>query len=168
MTQAREVATCMRCRGAKRKCDQARPNCSRCDHAQARCTYEDDRRESSSSPWSFQDITSATASSRSTPTDTSLNSTTYRITKKRNRACLSCVRCHRLKIKCDKKQPCGRCSRSGFMDTCKYSHIAKRPLEQSPASIVLTGEDPESIVAAWFLRKRSSGYNRALLDCVSQ
>jgi hypothetical protein len=164
MRQAREIATCRRCRDAKRKCDQAKPNCSRCDHTGGQCVYEDDRSDNSHSPWSSVNSTIATASTVSTPTDT----IPCRVTKKRNRACLSCTRCHRLKVKCDKQKPCGRCTRSGFMDTCEFSRASKQPLGRGSSSLVLADEDPEFIVATWFLRRRASGYNRALLNGVSR
>jgi hypothetical protein len=165
MGQARDIATCRRCRETKRRCDQAKPSCSRCDHAQAQCMYDDSRSDSSNSPRSSSNDTSGTASTQSTPMDT----TPCRVTKKRNRACLSCTRCHRLKVKCDKQRPCGRCAKSGFMNTCEFTHTAKQsPERSSSSSLVLANEDPEFIVASWFLRKRASGYYRALLSGVSE
>lgn len=48
-------------------------------------------------------------------------STTTRVIRKRKRNCLSCHRCHRLKVKCDKELPCSRCQNSGNGSTCYYS-----------------------------------------------
>ena len=45
-----------------------------------------------------------------------------RVVRKRKRNCLSCLRCHRLKVKCDKELPCGRCKSSGNGGDCYYSY----------------------------------------------
>ncbi|KAG9250711.1 N-terminal binuclear Zn cluster-containing protein [Emericellopsis atlantica] len=45
-----------------------------------------------------------------------------RVVRKRKRNCLSCLRCHRLKVKCDKELPCGRCKSSGNGRECYYSY----------------------------------------------
>jgi hypothetical protein len=45
-----------------------------------------------------------------------------RVVRKRKRNCLSCLRCHRLKVKCDKELPCGRCKSSGKGRECYYSY----------------------------------------------
>ena len=47
---------------------------------------------------------------------------THRVVRKRKRNCLSCLRCHRLKVKCDKELPCGRCKASGNGPDCYYSY----------------------------------------------
>ncbi|KAK2616946.1 hypothetical protein QQS21_000035 [Conoideocrella luteorostrata] len=44
-----------------------------------------------------------------------------RIVRKRKRNCLSCLRCHRLKVKCDKELPCGRCKSTGNARECYYN-----------------------------------------------
>jgi len=85
--------------------------------------------------------------------------------KRRDRATLSCVRCHRLKVKCDKKHPhCGRCSRLGFGKDCVYTHRAQ---ESSSTPLVLEGEDAAKVLALFFLRKRGSSHWRTLLSRVS-
>ncbi|CAG9944501.1 unnamed protein product [Clonostachys rosea f. rosea IK726] len=45
-----------------------------------------------------------------------------KVVRKRKRNCLSCLRCHRLKVKCDKELPCGRCKSSGNGRECYYSY----------------------------------------------
>ncbi|KAF4120654.1 Fungal trans [Geosmithia morbida] len=47
---------------------------------------------------------------------------TQRVVRKRKRNCSSCLRCHRLKVKCDKELPCGRCKSSGNGRECYYSY----------------------------------------------
>lgn len=44
-----------------------------------------------------------------------------RIVHRRKRNRLSCLRCHRLKVKCDNELPCGRCKSSGSGRECYYS-----------------------------------------------
>lgn len=44
-------------------------------------------------------------------------------TQKRNRRVFVCVPCHRRKLKCDKGQPCSRCTQSGSMDECVYQPL---------------------------------------------
>jgi hypothetical protein len=170
MAQAREVATCTRCRQSKRRCDKAKPVCGRCEFAKVKCTYEENRRHSPS------DYTESERSYITPATTPPTPDSQHGKVKKRNRACLSCVRCHRLKIKCDQKQPCARCSRSGLQATCAYTHRPQLPEQaiQHPhiqphteIPFALTGEDPEFVVATWYLRKRGSTHYRAILNRVS-
>lgn len=168
MTQFRHVQTCIRCRDAKRRCDKARPGCKRCEHAGVSCIYEEDSSESSPLSDGYQEGTSdGTTPGHAEPSTT--DSSQNRIVRKRTRAVLSCTRCHRLKVKCDKGQPCGRCVRSGFEATCIYTHKAKPVDKPSPLpSFVFSGKDPEFIVATWFLRRRGSSHWKALLNRVGQ
>lgn len=41
-------------------------------------------------------------------------------TRRRQRAILSCERCHRLRVKCDRGKPCSRCKSSNKEETCYY------------------------------------------------
>lgn len=171
MTQGREVATCTRCRQSTRRCDKANPKCTRCEHAGVQCTYGEDHKDSrfsSNSSSETQDATSTAAP----PTPVAQRQGV----KRRNRACLSCTRCHRLKVKCDQMQPCSRCCRSGAEVTCTYTHATKppqqrpeQPCDKSHPTVpfALTGEDPEFVVATWYLRKRGSTHYRAILNRVS-
>ena len=172
MKQAREVATCTRCRLSKRKCDQAKPNCTRCMRGGVQCTYEDQQLRENHPSISNEPETHTSTPATTPPTPVQLEKV-----RKRNRACLSCTRCHRLKVKCNQKEPCGRCIRSGVQATCVYTH--KKTSAQSSAAtespsqscveipFALTGEDPEFVVATWYLRKRGSTHYRAILDRVS-
>lgn len=65
-------------------------------------------------------------------------------TQKRNRRVFVCIPCHRRKLKCDKGQPCSRCSQSGSADDCVYQpspnsskrkYQAKTPEPQSSPSL---------------------------------
>ncbi|KAJ4988614.1 transcriptional regulatory protein C1F7.11c 3 [Stagonosporopsis vannaccii] len=168
MKQVREVTTCFRCRSSKRRCDKTRPHCTRCKRGGIQCTYEE------YSTTGAAELTIHDGSGRSYPTPVTTPSTTAPQARKRNRACLSCVRCHRLKIKCDQKQPCFRCSRSGVATSCQFTHKSK-PSEQpcgpttdqeqfQEVPFALTADDPSFVVATWFLRKRGSTHYRAILN----
>jgi hypothetical protein len=94
-----------------------------------------------------------------------------RATRKRNRARLSCTRCHRLKVKCDRREPyCNRCALSGFAKTCIYTHrahkITETPEPEKPQ--VPEGEVSEEFVTGWFMRQRVSRHWGALLCKVSE
>jgi hypothetical protein len=43
--------------------------------------------------------------------------------QKRNRRVFVCIPCHRRKLKCDKGQPCSRCTQSGAGDECVYQAL---------------------------------------------
>lgn len=43
--------------------------------------------------------------------------------QKRNRRVFVCIPCHRRKLKCDKGQPCSRCTQSGSSDECVYQPL---------------------------------------------
>ncbi|KAF2626551.1 hypothetical protein BU25DRAFT_90252 [Macroventuria anomochaeta] len=170
MPQTREVTTCTRCRQSKRRCNKAKPSCTRCERGGIPCTYEEGQKKSP--PSSYSDLTSANTSKSATTPPTPI--VQHQGVRKRNRTCLSCSRCHRLKVKCDQKQPCARCSYSGVQAACTYTHRAKLPQqshEQAPEQpqhqevpFALTDEDPEFVVATWYLRKRGSTHYRAILD----
>ncbi|KAK8926707.1 Transcription factor lepE [Metarhizium anisopliae] len=86
--------------------------------------------------------------------------------KKRRRACLSCVRCHRLKIKCDKKEPCTRCRLSGWGRQCEYTHRVE-PSGEAALPYVLTEEDPQVALATWHAPHRGLSHWRSLLSKAS-
>ncbi|KAH7353134.1 hypothetical protein BKA66DRAFT_553815 [Pyrenochaeta sp. MPI-SDFR-AT-0127] len=165
MAQFRDAQTCNRCRAGKRRCDKARPSCTRCERAGTPCNYDD--HSTRIIPFSDSPIDTETddGNARGSMMLAPPTSNHGRVVKKRVRACLSCTRCHRLKIKCDKSHPCGRCTRSGYETMCIYTHKAK-PIE-TPRPLppfALTGEDPEYAVATWFLRRRGSSHWKALLN----
>lgn len=82
-----------------------------------------------------------------------------KIVRKRKRNCLSCLRCHRLKVKCDKELPCGRCKASGNGRECYYTYNkgpngGKFPCPSAPMS---NGEDKKTIMATWQTQHRVRG-----------
>ena len=148
---SREVQTCARCRNSKRRCDKLKPACTRCLQAGLPCAYEP---PSQASLGAVDGLLTPDSSSRSSPSENNPSST--KIVRKRDRATLSCVRCHRLKVKCDQKHPiCSRCARLGHGRECVYTHRVQKPTISS--SLGMAGsEDPETTLALWFLRKRGS------------
>lgn len=171
MSQAREVTTCLRCRKSKRRCDKAKPSCTRCERGGTKCIYEED-------PSTARDERQILIESRSDgryPTPATTPPTLAQKVKKRNRACLSCTRCHRLKVKCDQAEPCARCVRSGVPGCCTYTHRPKalpplpRQIEQRQhreVPFAIPEDDCELVVATWFLRKQGSTHYRAILNRV--
>ncbi|KAF2652635.1 hypothetical protein K491DRAFT_604523 [Lophiostoma macrostomum CBS 122681] len=189
---SREINTCTRCRESKRKCDKSKPACSRCVRAGVSCSLEASSLDSSNStdgegvdsvPFIFSTAphsaeTSSLDSYSPLPAYETAPSGTFGlhlrpdsglITRKRNRARLSCTRCHRLKVKCDRREPyCNRCALSGFAKTCIYTHrahkITETPEPEKPQ--VPEGEIPEEFVTGWFMRQRVSRHWGALLNKV--
>ena len=81
-----------------------------------------------------------------------------RVVRKRKRNCLSCLRCHRLKVKCDKELPCGRCKSSGNGRDCYYSfnkgpNGGKFPCPTAPVK----GDDSKGPQAAWQIQHKVRG-----------
>ena len=83
-----------------------------------------------------------------------------RIVRKRKRNCLSCLRCHRLKVKCDKELPCGRCKASGNGRECYYSYNkgpngGKFPCPTAPVPSSKDEKKPQ--MATWQVQHRVRG-----------
>lgn len=170
MKHARDIMTCFRCRQSKRRCDKAKPTCTRCERGGTRCIYgEDQSRANDELVDSTRDesIDAYLTPATTPPTQTQK-------VRKRNRACLSCTRCHRLKVKCDQREPCARCLRSGVPEACTYTHRPKvlpptrQPEQQQCRNIpfAVPEDDSELVVATWFLRKQGSTHYRAILNRV--
>ncbi|KAF2193840.1 N-terminal binuclear Zn cluster-containing protein [Zopfia rhizophila CBS 207.26] len=190
MQQKRQIRACNRCRQFKRRCDKMKPNCSNCRRAGVACsldnsvsTSETDSSENHSAcPVEDQSGQLSVADRAQTPglsikragvgnygEGANMKASVpiaQRVIKRRDRACLSCSRCHRLKVKCDKQQPCSRCHLSGYDSTCSYTHKIQTTKQKScPTSpFTLAGEDAEVIVTTWFWRHRGSSHWRALLS----
>ncbi|RFU80387.1 n-terminal binuclear zn cluster-containing [Trichoderma arundinaceum] len=91
-----------------------------------------------------------------------------KVIKRRQRAHLSCTRCHRLKVRCDKELPCSRCRRSGWGHQCTYTHRAENDSSASDAApdtaFALTVEDPKNIFTSWHTRRRGATHWKALVS----
>ncbi|KAJ4158142.1 uncharacterized protein LMH87_008681 [Akanthomyces muscarius] len=203
MPPTREVKTCERCRGFKRRCDLVKPSCTRCAQAGVRCSFDIHKTANlnalyhASGPDStLRDVAAdhmpraaADPSSANGSTDPSQSSTVDekgfdklhlgvtddeettqripgsieavggRVIRKRKRNCLSCLRCHRLKVKCDKELPCGRCKSSGNGRECYYSYNKGRNEGKFPCPTAPTGtnEDESTLLAPWQVQHKVRG-----------
>jgi hypothetical protein len=86
------------------------------------------------------------------------NANPLRVVRKRKRNCLSCLRCHRLKVKCDKELPCGRCKSSGNGRECYYSYNkgpngGKFPCPTAPSN----NEETKTVLATWQVQHKVRG-----------
>lgn len=183
MPSIREVTTCDRCREFKQRCDRARPVCSRCLKAGVVCSFESSSKTSSSTferPSTFALSTVSTikgldqaqvslARGHAQPNLAPSAAGKARAVRKRNRACLSCTRCHRHKVMCDKQLPCSRCKATGFADSCSYTHRAEGSVRAiySTTPFVLAPEDPQYVLTTWHSRHRGSSHWKTLLAWVS-
>ncbi|KAF4975697.1 hypothetical protein FZEAL_7552 [Fusarium zealandicum] len=93
-----------------------------------------------------------------------------RVVRKRKRNCLSCLRCHRLKVKCDKELPCGRCKSSGNGRDCYYSFNKGPNSGKFPCPTAQTGEDGKGPQATWQIQHkvRGSSHWRDLMTKISK
>lgn len=82
-----------------------------------------------------------------------------RVIRKRKRNCVSCLRCHRLKVKCDKELPCGRCKSSGNSRECYYSYNKGHNEGKFPSPTAPTGtnEDENTLMASWQVQHKVRG-----------
>ena len=164
----REIQTCIRCKNSKRRCDKTKPSCSRCQRANQTCEYPSSSSSSRSKdpsvePTSGSGLLTPSISAHDSPEEEA--PVPQRVIRKRDRATLSCTRCHRLKVKCDKRQPCcGRCARLGHGRDCAYTHKVQTPPAKGP--YLSRNDDAGTIVNLWFIRKRGSSHWRALLSRV--
>lgn len=82
-----------------------------------------------------------------------------RVIRKRKRNCLSCLRCHKLKVKCDKELPCSRCKASGNSRECYYTYNKGHNEGRfpCPANPTGTNEDESTILAPWQVQHKVRG-----------
>lgn len=215
----RQIKTCERCRLFKIKCDRQQPTCQQCRRVNAKCSLWPAATSSTSSggtsPASADtSVTLLSAEASEAASARTLDSALPQhahspeiqdkahggaqqhahddanpARKRRRRACLSCVRCHRLKVKCDKKQPCTRCRLSGWGRQCAYTHRVEdeaeasygpstttttattrdpsTPVSEEVMPFVITEEEPETVITTWHSRHRGLSHWKALLCRVS-
>lgn len=175
----RKIRTCGRCRFLKLQCDQSKPSCQRCTKANVTCSLgacpPTDGPESGLSNL----VTEALPQSEAELSILGLehhvrlgnNSDMSRVqepglTKKRQRAQLSCIRCHRLKVKCDRDLPCSRCRMSGWGKFCEYHHRTEKASPSSNAGPPKMGQDPDSLIKSWHAQRRGATHWSELLSTV--
>lgn len=186
------MKTCGRCRQFKRRCDLVKPTCSRCLLAGVRCSFDTTSSNGNTSSGRLKIELPRLARSESTSDTDGLpapptglpepkpfvqtdgspaTDTGYRL-RKRKRTCLSCFRCHRLKVKCDRRSPCSRCSASGHQKNCCYSYKSHEG-DNSLSLFTAGGEDTgaaegsEQLITAWHARHRGPSHWRELMMKVS-
>ncbi|KAJ6440718.1 MFS quinate transporter [Purpureocillium lavendulum] len=100
-----------------------------------------------------------------TPTDSALaleeahspsGSKPCRVKLKRDRAILSCVRCRKHKVRCDRRIPCGRCIKTRREAQCVYSEPAHAP----PKPVVWDGDAALNTIATRFVDATWDAQNR--------
>ncbi|RSL66396.1 hypothetical protein CEP53_003375 [Fusarium sp. AF-6] len=99
----RPVSACRRCRRLKVRCNHIRPECERCVSAGEVCEYSETTTQPCQQPRPLQ-----------TPRSTTENGQK----RTRDRAILSCLRCRKHKVRCDRQSPCSRCVRIGKAGEC--------------------------------------------------
>lgn len=165
------------------RCDKRKPSCQRCSQVGAPCSFQTifSPPSTSSSPENVQESQSdgfisasghpaspiiSDQSNLEAPPPAASSSTA----KKRQRACLSCVRCHRLKVKCDKKQPCTRCRQSGFAPQCAYTHridiVPQQRREAGFEELTIDDKNPHDVATSWQCRARGASHWKELLNKV--
>lgn len=182
--RVREIRTCSRCRSLKLRCDQSKPSCHRCTRANVACSLEASAatdNSSTGSPNSVIETTPQSGTEPSPPSTTELerqlrlqnknDESTVQETssvKQRQRAQLSCIRCHRLKARCDRDLPCSRCRVSGFGKFCEYRYRTEKanaPLVTGALKTV--GQDADSRVKSWLAQRRGATHWDDLISAVS-
>lgn len=180
MPNIRQIKTCSRCRLLKLRCDRIKPACERCVQAEASCSFLRDRSPQSvarTERLADRGPTRSSSEQSSSPSDQSVPSSEIitaqailKTVKKRNRAHLSCTRCHRLKVRCDKKLPCSRCRTSGWGQQCTYTHRVESDPSASDASqdalCAAAHEDPKHIYTSWHTRRRGATHWKTLVSRV--
>lgn len=134
----RPISACHRCRKLKVKCSQSRPQCQRCASAGRLCEY----REVTIHP-----LPQALPTS---PTDSKKKRT-------RHRAILSCLRCRKRKVRCDRQLPCGRCVAVGKEGECVLPG-------QSPGTTSLSAIATTYFDDSWNQRYRNETHWARLLE----
>lgn len=187
MVALRPLKSCNRCRDHKVRCDRSKPCCGRCRQTKVLCSFQsipspsatlslsdnaDDSLRDELSPGALFGGLLVDSHEVSTSPDAfdSRDDVAYQPKvkrKRRQRACLSCMRCHRLKVKCDKKEPCTRCRQSGFGSHCEYTHrVDESPAQHESGFGNLKGDDRHLSVttSSWLCRMRGASHWRDLLD----
>lgn len=103
---------------------------------------------------------SAAPSSATTATAATATTKGKKVVRKRKRNWISCLRCHRLKVKCDKELPCGRCATTGNGRECYYTYNKGPNAGKFPCPTVPPGrgtEITESTQATWQVSHESRG-----------
>ena len=159
MTKNREIKTCSRCRRLKLRCDRTKPSCQRCSEAEVSCSPTTSGAEPS--------LESPALPRRQAKVDKKAVKEDG-IAKTRQRAHLSCGRCHRLKVKCDRDLPCGRCRGTGWGRHCSYNHQVADDKQHTQTRSEGEEAQPGSLVSSsWHAQRRGPTHWKQVLSTVS-
>lgn len=183
--RAREIRTCSRCRLLKLRCDQSKPSCRRCTRAKVTCSLgaclqvpTDEsgiglsnsviealpRSEAEHSLSSISDLEHQLHLENKSDVNQSQESDPV---KQRQRAQLSCIRCHRLKVRCDRDLPCSRCRASGWGKFCEFRYRTEKANPSLDAGAAKIGPDPDDRVKSWRAKRRGATHWGDLFSAVS-
>ncbi|EHK21810.1 uncharacterized protein TRIVIDRAFT_2412, partial [Trichoderma virens Gv29-8] len=161
----REIRTCNRCRLLKLQCDQSKPSCQRCTRANVSCSLgvcPPTQMSDSSLPQPEVELSRPERHAHQHQGNSSDKQPS--LVRKRQRAQLSCIRCRRLKVKCDKALPCSRCRLSGWGKFCEYHHRAEKADLSPDVSPQQTMQEPNSVIKSWHAQSRSATHWSELLS----
>ena len=111
-----------------------------------------------------------TFESRSLNLNTTLDISQRSLPPERNRGALTCNRCRKLKVRCDRERPCGRCLKFERDVYCSYGEKAvwDRPAS-SPAISESTGTTGTDFFnTSWAKKHRYTGHWTSLLHVVAR
>lgn len=181
--RVREIRTCSRCRSLKLRCDQSKPSCQRCTRANASCslgTYLDTDESGAGSSNSVIETPPQSGTEPSPPSVDELDQLRLEnkndetraqeasTVKQRQRAQLSCIRCHRLKVRCDRDLPCSRCRVSGWGKFCEYRYRTEKPNPPlDTGAPKKMGQHPDGRVKSWLAQRRGATHWDDLISAVS-
>lgn len=160
MAQDRSSSACLRCRRQKVACNKASPCCLRCVRARVMCEYNKPKHDSPK-PAKILDFAS--------DPNWYLVQQPVKIKLKRDRAVLSCIRCRKQKLRCDRNLPCGTCLKHRKGSQCAYADAtpSSTPPSTSGSDMSAEGVSIKFIDASWHTRLRNDTHWNNLLDRVS-
>lgn len=169
----RPISACLRCRGAKLGCDKSKPQCQRCVRLGTHCTYSSQTRSPERGRPNDNIVPDAACPQSPEKPDHGASSAwpperqLPHIPARRDRAIISCVRCRKHKVRCDRNAPCDRCTRLNKGSECVYfegnsTKSSSIPVDQTK-TIATTYVDEQ-----WHNRFRTPAHWTTLLNEVSR
>ncbi|KAL2865780.1 uncharacterized protein BJX67DRAFT_357328 [Aspergillus lucknowensis] len=156
-SRERKTLVCQPCSVHKQGCDKQKPRCSRCTKLGRQCVYRHSQQETTVGAPIQEDAARRCGIQRQPLEGGSASVVEYEVlrpdcfkqcnaripgTRTRNRVPVSCARCRRLKVRCDRILPCGRCSRAGKQGECDYSRSGDATGRQTPDALDHSGKSP--------------------------
>ncbi|KAL2835831.1 hypothetical protein BJY01DRAFT_252337 [Aspergillus pseudoustus] len=167
-SRRRQIRACERCRALKVRCDTQRPTCGRCSKTGAGCAFppeavpqeEDAMTGDAGQELAFNVLALSPprqddddAFPFTCPAAFGPSQCVQCPTQKRVRIPISCARCRRLKVRCDRSHPCSRCIRA--KSACTYSRKEGTPHSSETSDVQF---DPATRIAQWNEKFRSDAH----------